>query len=89
MGILKKGRPIESTQQNLCSRFLPTEMPSTRERVTKIEYTLVFTLGYTSPDDLVGAALEKFGILPKIQFHLGEETIFILLGPVCRNLPYC
>jgi hypothetical protein len=61
-------------------------MASTCMIMTKRDDIGLVELRYASPNDLIGAILEKIRIIPKKGFHLGQKFELILLPPMQRHL---
>jgi hypothetical protein len=58
MRVLKKGRPIKSTLQNLCSGLLSTEMAFIGTIMTKGDDIGLVMLRNTPPNDLIRTIFE-------------------------------
>jgi hypothetical protein len=76
--VLEKGRPIESTLQNLCSSLLSIEMASTGMIMTKGDDIGWVMIIYTPLNDLIGPILEEIRLLLEKMLHHGQKFELIL-----------
>ena len=68
--------------------FSSTKISPTCQRVIEGKNTLDFTLGDTTSDHLIWTIFEQLWFFLEIVFYLEKKSIFLLLGPVRRDLSH-
>jgi len=86
MSISKQSEPKELTLWDFSSCPMTSKVTIASIRMTKGQYVMNFTLKNTSANHLVWTMFKKIGIFSIVMSYLWEEHVFLLFGPVRRNL---